>query len=119
MDDKDRADDGATWMLALQAGDVDAFDRIVHEYQNSCITSSTDSPAAAKSWRISPKRSSFRIYRARDRYRPDARFRTWLFTIVYNLCINFTKSRKLRRAPSLERRRSAEAKTASSRFEMW
>jgi RNA polymerase sigma-70 factor (ECF subfamily) len=102
MDDNDRVDDGATWMLALQAGDVDAFTRIVQEYQNLVHHLVFRFTGRREVVEDLSQEVFLRIYRARDRYRPDARFRTWLFTIVYNLCINFTKSRKLRRAPSLE-----------------
>ena len=28
------------------------------------------------------------VFRFRDRYRPEARFATWLFTIATNLCLN-------------------------------
>src|SRR5690606_10610689 len=29
-----------------------------------------------------------RVVRARERYRPTARFTTWLYRIVFNLCVN-------------------------------
>jgi len=36
----------------------------------------------------------FKVYRSAGRYRPDARFFTWLYRIAANHCINFTKKRR-------------------------
>jgi len=35
-----------------------------------------------------------RVYRAAQTYTPDAKFTTWLYTIVRNLCFNVLRSRK-------------------------
>ena len=46
-----------------------------------------------------------KIYDARKYYEPDAKFSTWLFTIVRNHCLNFLMSRRYRqdrRTMSLE-----------------
>ena len=43
-----------------------------------------------------------RIYRARKTYEQTARFDTWLYRIVFNLCVNATEYGKRRRALSLD-----------------
>jgi RNA polymerase sigma-70 factor, ECF subfamily len=35
-----------------------------------------------------------RVYQAAGRYRPDARFSTWLYRIAVNLCLNESRKRK-------------------------
>ncbi|HEY3396392.1 MAG TPA: RNA polymerase sigma factor [Armatimonadota bacterium] len=57
-----------------------------------------------------------RVYQARERYRPRARFRTWLRRVVVNLCLNEQHREQTRerwRGPGLEAREVAElAETA-------
>ncbi|MFW6061621.1 MAG: RNA polymerase sigma factor [Planctomycetota bacterium] len=43
-----------------------------------------------------------RIYRTAARYRPAAKFSTWLYRIVANLCFNVQRSRKKGRPVSLD-----------------
>jgi RNA polymerase sigma-70 factor (ECF subfamily) len=43
-----------------------------------------------------------RVYRNAGRYEPTAKFSTWLYRIVANLCFNVIRSRKKKRRISLE-----------------
>lgn len=45
-----------------------------------------------------------RVYKAADKYKPEAEFRTWLFRIVVNLCID-------------EKRRAQRSKTMAKTYE--
>lgn len=87
-------DPGVRWMLAYQAGDESAFDRIVLEYS---------APVFALLTRFLGQRSSredlvqevfLRVIRARDRYQPSARFSTWLYRIAFNMAVNETQRAK-------------------------
>ncbi len=42
-----------------------------------------------------------RVYRTRKKYRPRAKFSTWLFTIAHNLALNCRRDRRLRAMQSL------------------
>lgn len=42
-----------------------------------------------------------RIYNARNRYVPSAKFTTWLYHIVTNLCLNYVRDRKRHRVQAL------------------
>lgn len=95
-------DQGAAWMLELQAGDASAFERIVSEYQDTVHRLLYRYTGRHEGVEDLAQEVFLRVYRARDRYRVEARFQTWLFRIIYNLCVNETKSRRLRRAASLE-----------------
>lgn len=108
MDSGERADLGAAWMLELQSGDASAFDRIVHEYKDFVHHLIYKFTGRREGVEDLAQEVFIRIYNARDRYRPEAKFRTWLFRIAYNLCVNTTKTRRLRRAASLETPVSSE-----------
>src|SRR5262249_10312477 len=102
MDANDRLDRGAAWMLELQRGDGSAFDRIVAEYQDTVHRMLYRYTGRREGVEDLAQEVFLRVFRARERYRPDAKFQTWLFRIIFNLCVNETKSRRLRRAASLE-----------------
>lgn len=43
-----------------------------------------------------------RLYRSRARYKPTARFETYLYRIILNLCVNYTQYSRRRRTVSLD-----------------
>jgi RNA polymerase sigma-70 factor (ECF subfamily) len=43
-----------------------------------------------------------RVYQARKRYKPTAKFSTWLYRIVSNLCLSTMRKEQLRKAYSLD-----------------
>ena len=89
-------DPGVETMLAYQAGDDSAFERLVHGYSGQVYALLTRflGPVAAREDLV--QEVFLRVIRARDRYQPSARFSTWLYRIVFNLCVN-EKDRLARR----------------------
>ncbi len=90
-------DPGKRWMLAFQAGDERAFDEIVRHYHDGVrrfVGRYFSDPHRAED--ISQE-AFVRVYRARKRYRPTAKFHTWLYTIVTRLCLNEIRSRRRER----------------------
>jgi RNA polymerase sigma-70 factor (ECF subfamily) len=84
-------DPGVRLMLAYQAGDESAFDRIVEEYSSQVFALLTRF-LGQKSNREDLVQDTFlRVVRARERYQPAARFSTWLYRIVFNLAVNETQ----------------------------
>ncbi len=84
-------DVGAQLMLAWQAGDEQAFERLVRTYSGRVYALLTRF-LGRSSWREDLVQEVFmRVVRARDRYRPTARFTTWLYRIVFNLAVNETQ----------------------------
>ena len=76
-------------MLSVAAGDRSAFEKLVTKYQKTVINTAfryTGNPAVAEDL---AQDVFIRMYRAASAYRPEARFRTWLFTIVRNVCSNY------------------------------
>ena len=84
-------DPGVRLMLAYQAGDEPAFDELVERYSGQVYGLVTRflGPVAEREDLVQDV--FLRVVRARARYRPAARFSTWLFRIVYNLSLNHTQ----------------------------
>ena len=75
-------------MLAFKAGDQRAFHQLFNSYKQ---------PVIAYCYRFCGHRAVaeelaqetfLRVYKAARRYRPKARFKTWLFKIATNVCLN-------------------------------
>src|SRR5262249_45379794 len=99
-------DPGVVLMLAWQAGDERAFDRIVEGYSPPGYAPLTRFLGPRPSREDLVQEAFLRVVRARTRYEPTARFTTWLFRIVYNLAVNETQRgspRELRSIGSAER----------------
>jgi RNA polymerase sigma-70 factor (ECF subfamily) len=78
-------------MLAYQAGDEQAFDRLVEAYSGQVFALLTRflGPRARREDLV--QEVFLRVIRARQRYQPTARFSTWLYRIVFNLSVNETQ----------------------------
>lgn len=89
-------------MLRVQDGDESAFGEIVDAYQNRLIAIFThvlhDSAAAEDL----AQEAFLRVYRARHRYQPTAKFATWLFRIANNLATNQLRSQSRRKEVSMK-----------------
>ncbi len=86
--------DDAKLMQNWQAGDESAFDLLVEKYQKRVL-------AVAYRFLLNPieaedvaQEAFIRLYRARDRYQPKAKFSSFLFTIVNRLCLNVLRQRR-------------------------
>jgi RNA polymerase sigma-70 factor (ECF subfamily) len=106
------ADPGVATMLAYQAGDEAAFDALVRAYSGQVYALLTRflGPVAAREDLVQDV--FLRVIRARERYRPTARFSTWLYRIVFNLCVNEMARSSARREVSLEPRGADESDEA-------
>ncbi len=88
---------GRAWMLAFQAGDPAAFDRIVLHYRSMVWRFIARYVRDLERAEDLSQEVFLRVYRARRRYRPTAGFRTWLFTIAARLCLNDLRSQRRER----------------------
>ncbi len=84
------------WLAQAQAGDAQAFGRLVEAYQrpvfNLCYRMLGD-PGEAED---AAQETFFKAYRALKRYDPTQRFVNWLLTIASNHCIDRLRRRRLR-----------------------
>jgi RNA polymerase sigma-70 factor, ECF subfamily len=81
-------DPGVQWMLAWQKGDEVAFDSLVEAYSERLFALFTRFMGSAPEREDLVQETFLRVLRARDAYRPTARFSTWLYRIAFNLAVN-------------------------------
>jgi len=82
------ADEDVRLMLALRAGDTSAFDALFRRWSGPLlrfVDRMVRDPAAAEEL---VQETFLRLYKARERYEPEARFSTWLYTIATRLALN-------------------------------
>ena len=83
-----RADPDIQLMLNFKEGDVDAFQQLFDGYKkrviNYCYRFSGNHAIAEEL----AQETFIRVYRGASRYRPKAKFSTWLFKIATNVCLN-------------------------------
>lgn len=96
-------DPGASLMMAWTGGDESAFDGLVEAFSGQVYALLTRFLGRHPGREDLVQEVFLRVIRARDRYEPRARFTTWLYRIVYNLCINETQRGGWRDHVSLER----------------
>jgi RNA polymerase sigma-70 factor (ECF subfamily) len=91
MNNEFEDDSGVRLMLAYQAGDESAFDRIVEEYSTQVFALLTRFLGQRACREDLVQEVFLRVIRSRERYQPTARFSTWLYRIVFNLSVNETQ----------------------------
>lgn len=84
-------------MLAFQAGDDEAFERLVEEYQGPAFAMLRRLLGPGAALEDCAQEAFLRIWRSRDRYRPEGKFSTLLYRVTYNLALNWI--RDTRRKP--------------------
>src|SRR5262245_41879657 len=81
-------DDDVRLMLALRAGDESAFDALFRRWSGPLLRYVERMVRDAAIAEELVQESFLRLYRARERYQPEARFSTWLYTIATRLTLN-------------------------------
>jgi len=84
-------------MLQVKAGDAAAFTELVLRYQNRLLTILEHLVNNREQAEDLAQETFLRVFRARERYEPGAKFSTWLFTIANNVASNALRSRSRRR----------------------
>jgi RNA polymerase sigma-70 factor (ECF subfamily) len=81
-------------MLRVRADEPGAFEELVDHYQHRLVAVMHHLVGNADEAEDLAQEVFLRIYRARKKYRPRAKFSTWLFTIANNLALNVLRSRQ-------------------------
>lgn len=89
-------------MLAVAAGTPGAFERLVAVYEPRVKAAVARSIRDRSSVEDLAQEVFLRLYRARERYRPTAKFETYLYRIIFNICVNHTQYMARRRTLSLD-----------------
>jgi RNA polymerase sigma-70 factor, ECF subfamily len=96
------ADHDTELMGRVRDGDKEAFRELVERHQQAVIR--TIHRAIGDAWEAEDlaQRVFVQVYRAADRYRGEAKFTTWLFTIVHRTILNEHRRRHRHAAESLD-----------------
>jgi RNA polymerase sigma-70 factor (ECF subfamily) len=84
-------------MLQVRDGDAAAFTELVLRYQNRLLTVLEHLVGSRELAEDLAQDVFVRVFKARERYQPEAKFSTWLFTIANNVASNALRSRSRRR----------------------
>ena len=101
-------DEDVQLMLALRAGDASAFDALFRRWSGPLLRYLERMVRDTAVAEELVQEAFIRVHQARDRYRPEARFSTWLYRIATNLALN-----ELRRPRQRAVHRSADEDGAS------
>ncbi len=97
----DQDDPGKECMLAFQAGDEAAFERLIELYSERAFALFVRFLGRHEGCEDLVQELFLRMWKAADRYTPSARFTTWMYRIAFNLAANDGERRRLRRSQSL------------------
>ncbi len=89
--------DEAALIRAAQEGDEDAFERLVHAYDQSVLRLALNLLRSTEDANDVYQEAFLRVYRSLHTFRFDCSFHTWLYRIVTNLCLDHLRKRKVRR----------------------
>jgi RNA polymerase sigma-70 factor (ECF subfamily) len=95
----DYADPDIALMLRFQKGDEAAFEELVHKHTRAVLNLVFRYLGDASRAEDVAQDIFVKVYRARMKYEPKAKFSTWLYRIAVNHCLNEIRAGKSR--PSL------------------
>ena len=98
MVEQPNTDPGKLWMLQLQQGDDEALRRIVAHYGRRVVSFFRRFGVDESGAEDLAQEVFLRIFRAKDRYQPTAKFSTWLHRIQYRMAINEGTRNRWRRS---------------------
>lgn len=84
----------ADLMLRLKAGELDCFEVLMNKYRRQMVHfmfRMVHNQAVAEEM---AQEVFLRVYRARETYRAEAKFTTWLYRIATNLAVNYARDTK-------------------------
>jgi len=81
-------DPGSQLMLKFKSGDTISFEKLVKEYREKIVNVIYQFIGDKEEAEDLAIEVFLRVYRARERYKPRAKFTTWLYKIAANLCLN-------------------------------
>ncbi|MBP82418.1 MAG: RNA polymerase subunit sigma-24 [Verrucomicrobiales bacterium] len=91
-------------MLKVKSGDIAAFEELVEIHQGSVIGTVGKMLGGYSEAEDIAQQVFVRVWKSAERYQPQAKFTTWLFTITRNLVFNETRRRKRKPTVSVEER---------------
>lgn len=81
-------------MLRVRGGDAQSFEELLRRYRVPLVSYFCRLLRDRALAEDLAQEVFLRVYKARERYQPDARFTTWLYRIATNLALNALRDRK-------------------------
>jgi RNA polymerase sigma-70 factor (ECF subfamily) len=91
-------------MLQVRENDAQAFEELMLRYQNRVLSLLAHLVGGRDLAEDLTQEVFLRVYRARKRYVPGAKFSTWLFTIAGNVASNALRTKSRRKEVNLAQR---------------
>jgi RNA polymerase sigma-70 factor (ECF subfamily) len=110
-------DPDAELMLRVKQGDAAAFELLVDKYKQPITNLLYRTLRDATEAEDLAQNVFLQVYKSADRYRVEAKFSTWLYTIARNLCLNEIRRRSRHPAESLEAAGESENDIPTRQFE--
>ena len=89
-------------MLKFQAGDVSAFEQLMRKHQKSVINTIYRFIGNRADVEELAQEVFLKVYNSAPKYKPKAKFSTWLYKIVTNLCLNELRRKRLETVSLME-----------------
>ena len=96
------SDPDVALMLRVREGDTDALRELIERHQRAVINTIHRAIGDASEAEDLAQRVFVQVYRSAKRYKPTAKFTTWLFTITRNTILNEHRRRGRHPAESLD-----------------
>ena len=103
-DDRQSNDYHVRLMLKVKEGDIAAFEEIVEIHQSAVIGTVAKMLGGASDAEDISQQVFIRVWKSAGRYKPSAKFTTWMFTITRNLVFNEMRRRQRKPAVSMDER---------------
>jgi RNA polymerase sigma-70 factor, ECF subfamily len=97
-------------MLRVRQGDSGSFDELLRRYRSPLVKYFCRMVRDQALAEDLAQEAFLRVYKARYRYRPDARFTTWLYRIATNLALNAVRDTRGRQ-PQVGNGRGEDSET--------
>jgi RNA polymerase sigma-70 factor, ECF subfamily len=110
-------DPDAQLMLQVKNGDLAAFETLVEKFKQPVINLISRTLGDQTEAEDLAQNVFIQVYRSAPRYLDTARFSTWLFTIVRNLCLNEIRRRSRHPVKSLDETPPDGDESPSRQFE--
>jgi len=94
-------DEDVELMLGFRDGDEKAFATLIRRFQDRVLGLAYRYLGDRDAAEDLAQEAFLRVYKARERYEPRAKFSTWLYRIVVNLCLNELRWRRGKKALAL------------------
>lgn len=98
-------------MLRLKGGEDLALNELMQRWQKPLVAFILRYTGNEQDALDLAQETFVRVFESRDRYEPQSKFSTWLFTIATNLCRNLARWRGRHPAVSLDRSADADTPT--------